>query len=141
MGKNTDVIGMAMILWALELIIVILASRNWSIRMNNQVAAPCCGSCEHCKGSAIGLRCYERTPYEVTGLRNSCMEGRNYSPCNPIFIIDIPGVKELVEGVYKEGFKVGYETGDHDKAYPESANAYRTIKFYKYMKALEDKDD
>jgi|GEM_PF-5564438 len=67
--------------------------------MINQVAAPCCGSCEHCKGSAIGLRCYERTPYEVTGLRNSCMEGRNYSPCNPIPIIDIPGVKELKEAL------------------------------------------
>lgn len=56
-------------------------------------------------------------------------------------IINIPGVKELVEEAYKEGFKVGYETGDHDKAYPKSANAYRTIRFYKYMKALEDKDE
>ncbi len=104
--------------------------------MDNQAAAPCCGSCS--------LWQYH---HEWCSKNNKYVEahylycqGNYYIPRNPIPIIDIPGVKELVEGVYKEGFKVGYETGDHDKAYPESANAYRTIKFYKYMKALEDKD-
>ena len=80
--------------------------------MINQVAAPCCGSCEHCKGSAIGLRCYERTPYEVTGLRNSCMEGRNYSPCNPIPITDLPGVKELIKCAWAEGWNKALEDKD-----------------------------
>ena len=65
--------------------------------MNNQVAAPCCGSCEHCKTCIHGVRCYERTPYLIIALGNSCLEGRKHKPRNPIPIIQLPGVKELIK--------------------------------------------
>ena len=111
----------------------------------NEVAAECCGSCKYFyyDKTTNGNCChYKRaTLMYMTSFPHRLCAANYYKPRNPIPIIDIPGVKELVEGVYKEGFKVGYETGDHDKAYPESANAYRTIKFYKYIKSLEDKDE
>ena len=104
--------------------------------MNNQVAAPCCGSCEHCKTCIHGVRCYERTPYLIIALGNSCLEGRKYKPVNPIPIIELPGVKEMVEAAFGEGLHYGFEW---DLDYPAPPKFQKMVS--KYMKALEAKDE
>jgi len=105
----------------------------------NKVAAPCCGSCKiwndhyhFCREHSITTEAYYV----------KCEEG--YSPRNPIPLISIPGVKELVEKAYGAGYKDGFESGSDDflnPDYAKYANAYRTHSFYKYIKALEDKDE
>ncbi len=68
--------------------------------MDNQIAAPCCGSCEHCDYDLCDRTWYccakELEKQSVTN-RDYLCEGNYYLPRNPIPIIDIPGVKELVE--------------------------------------------
>ncbi len=68
---------------------------TWRIRMDNQVAAKCCGSCEHYE--PVGEFC-EPQNTDVFATDFYC-GGNDYSPRNPIPIISIPGVKELVEAV------------------------------------------
>ena len=56
----------------------------------NEVAAPCCGSCQCCCSSAFGHRCYEQPPYIIVGLgQTECLPDRKYKPRNPIPIIDL----------------------------------------------------
>jgi len=73
--------------------------------MNNQVAAPCCGSCEHWS-DAYGL-CGQarRLPVRVTRDGYFC-KGVNYTPRNPIPLISVPGVKEMVIDAFKSGMAV-----------------------------------
>ena len=66
--------------------------------MNNQVAAPCCGSCLFAQCCATGLRCFKTTSNELVSLGQiTCLHGEGYKPRVFIPIIDVPGVKELVE--------------------------------------------
>ena len=101
--------------------------------MNNQVAAPCCGSCQCCSSSSFGHRCYERSPYEIVGLgQTECLPDRKYKPRNPIPIIELPGVRELVEAAWRNGFQEG--RGLAGAKYPE---LYEDNYVFEYMKALE----
>ena len=69
----------------------------------------------------------EYGPVDLTGLK----------PDKLPRLIDIPGVKELAEAAYREGYKIGFRNGN--PSIPEYENAYRTKYFYEYMNALEAK--
>ena len=101
--------------------------------MNNQVAAPCCGSCEHWS-DAYGL-CGQarRLPVRVTRDGYFC-KGVNYTPRNPIPIIELPGVKEMVEASFREGLHYGFE---EDGDYPAPLKVDQMVS--EYMEALEAK--
>ena len=76
--------------------------------MTNQIAAPCCGSCEHyCWTTSI--KDYSCHAFLNAASMEGCCTGDNYSPRNPTPIIDIPGVKELVEEAYRSGVKESKE--------------------------------
>ena len=78
--------------------------------MINQVAAPCCGSCEKAGYNSGVLFCgvshTSRKPWDVCP---QAKHRQDYSPRNPIPIIDIPGVKELVEGAYRAALEAVVE--------------------------------
>ncbi len=102
----------------------------------NKVASECCGSCEHYKNNSR-FPCAKYHNYVRIG--ELCCYGEHYSPCNPIPIIDLPEVKELIEAAYRKGFQdgvdCGRESGEHyTKAYEEN-------NVYEYMKTLENKDE
>lgn len=94
-------------------------------RMNNQVAAPCCGSCLHWDDNH--QYCKEHNDY-AQGSHLNC-EGEDYSPRNPIPIIDLPEVKELIEVAYRAGFNEA-DPWPHSK---------KVMDWYvsEYIKALE----
>ena len=103
--------------------------------MNNQVAAECCGSCRECTED---LFCCLRLPYEhVRFWQIKCLYGDKYSPTNPISVIDLPGVKELVEKAFIAGLVEGVEA--------ERGHIYAAITVgdaaKEYIKSLEDKDE
>ena len=98
--------------------------------MNNQVAASCCGSCGKAGYNSGVLFCgvshTSRKPWDICP---QAIPRQDYSPRNPIPIIDIPGVKEMVEKAYRAGAKerrLGYHHEVNDVV-------------DEYMKALEDK--
>ena len=138
--------------------------------MNNQVAAPCCGSCAHWKCKGEWFCCYfqydEKVKRleelqaqigddwtendEVYNLSNEIYDWEDtyfkesidncnpatpdYSPRNPIPIIELPGVKEMVEAAFREGLHYGFEEeGD----YPAPLKVDRMVS--KFMKTLEAK--
>jgi len=80
--------------------------------MNNQVAAPCCGSCKH-----VGMGFSYSNPSAVCWAGDKAFAVQlgilrcknNYTPRNPISIIDIPGVKELVKCAWAEGWNKALE--------------------------------
>ena len=60
---------------------------------------------------------------------------------NPIPIIELPGVKELVEAAYRAAYRQGFQGGEECGA-ENSENytkAYEDNYVYEYMKALEAK--
>jgi len=91
----------------------------------NEVASPCCGSCE--QYGSINEWC-SACMTNVIAMDFYC-RGKKYEPRNPIPLINVPGVKEMVQKAYRQGVK--------------DRNFYRydkTIKLLReYMKALEDK--
>ena len=102
--------------------------------MNNQVVAECCGSCRECTED---LFCCLRLPYEhVRFWQIKCLYGDKYSPTNPISVIDLPGVKELVKKAYRAGAEL-----DEEEYFYKNAEGYVDGKADEYMKALEDKDE
>ncbi len=104
--------------------------------MNNQVAAPCCGSCEHDKGATQGCTRYYCIRYPGNDWESQNVQDF-YSSRNPIPIIDIPGVKELVEKAYKAGLIEGVD-GERDNIYASITIGELADR---YIKALEDKDE
>jgi len=75
----------------------------------NEVASPCCGSCKKAGYNSGVLYCgvshFSVAPYD------SCPEKRpmqRYEPLAPIPLIDIPGVREMVERAYRDGVKDGH---------------------------------
>ena len=109
--------------------------------MNNQVAAPCCGSCKYfyydkttndncCHYRKAILMYMTSFPYRLCA-------ANYYIPRNPIPIIDIPGVKELVEKAFIAGLVEGVEA--------ERGHIYAAITVgdaaKEYIKSLEDKDE
>ena len=103
--------------------------------MNNQVAAECCGSCKYFyydQGANSDL-CHNKKAtlmYKMSISHRLCAENL-YSPRNPIPIIDIPGVKELVKDAWSAGCLKG---GDC------STLAQEQKSLDNYIKALEDKN-
>ncbi len=77
--------------------------------MTNQIASPCCGSCEwYCwNGRLLKYTCHN--PEIVKQHKQNSFKPESlcvpnyYSPCNPILITDLPEVKELIEITYRAG--------------------------------------
>ena len=105
--------------------------------MNNQVAAPCCGSCEQFRWSD-GKGVYICLDPEVEKQDVSYLVGTHslpplpdcYIPRNPIPLLKLPGVKELVEKAWMCGCDRGMDWG--------TPSHYKRA-LAKYMKALEAK--
>lgn len=103
----------------------------------NKIASECCGSCEH--WDMPKRKCGVDPEIVFVDYDDYSCNREDYSPRNPIPIIDIPGVKELVEKAYRDGFEEGQEyenTSEYsfDKVFEDNST-------YEYMKALEDRDD
>ena len=102
----------------------------------NEVASPCCGSCKHFyyDDNVHDFCCHniKADPYNVATAESMCTKA--YSPRNPIPLINVPGVKEMVEKAYRDGYveAFGVETSGY-------LDTYLTNSAYEYMKALEDK--
>ncbi len=109
--------------------------------MNNQVAAPCCGSCKYFyyDQEANSDLCHNKKAtlmYKMSISHRLCAGGY-YSPRNPILLTCLSEVKELEEKAYREGV---------DDCIKELANLpINQVQIdnmtYEYMKALEDKDE
>lgn len=96
----------------------------------NEVASPCCGSCEHYYYDKR-MKKYECENIDVPA-QNEIMPqgicaGNHYSPRNPILLIHVPGVKEMVEKTYRQGVK--------DRSFYREDKVNRLTKGF--MKALE----
>ena len=106
--------------------------------MNNQVAAPCCGSCKffYYDEEAHSDNCHNEKAtlmYKMSISHRICAGGY-YTPRNPIPIIELPGVRELVKSAFGEGLHDGIEW---DLDYPAPPKFQKMVS--KYMKALEAK--
>jgi len=105
-----------------------------------EIASPCCGSCEwFCwNGSLLKYNCHnpeivKQHKHNSMGTEGLCLPSY-YSPRNPIPLIKLSGVKELVEKAYRDGYveAFGVETSGY-------LDSYLTNSVYEYMKALEAK--
>ncbi len=111
----------------------------------NKVAIECCGSCKYFSyNKTVGRNCcnYKRAiMLYLTSFPERICAANYYKPRNPISIIDLPGVKKLIEAAYRAGYQ---EVLDLVKP---SFSLYRDIKdfednyVYEYMKTLEVKDE
>ena len=107
----------------------------------NQIASPCCGSCKYFSyNKTVGRNCcnYKRAiMLYLTSFPERICAVNYYKPRNPISIIDLPGVKKLIEAAYIAGLT--------DAAEQESEVIYASITIgdmaVKYMKALVAKDE
>ncbi len=63
--------------------------------MNYQVASPCCGSCKN--WDMPRRKCGMDATIIFVDYDDCSCNRDNYSPRNPIPIVEIPGVKELVK--------------------------------------------
>ena len=109
--------------------------------MNNQVAAPCCGSCDQFRWSdgkgvyiCLDPEVEKQDVYYLVGTHSLPPLPDCYIPRNPIPIIELPGVKEMVEAAFGEGLHYGFEW---DLDYPAPPKFQKMVS--KYMKALEAK--
>jgi len=115
-----------------------MAIFSWTRRRQtmNEVASPCCGSCKHFyyDDNVHDFCCHniKADPYNVATAESMCTKA--YSPRNPIPLINVPGVKEMVAKAYRDGFRQGI---DIDK--DNYAEVYEENNIYEYMRALEDK--
>ncbi len=109
----------------------------------NKVAIPCCGSCKYFyyNKTVGGNCCHSKRAIMLylTSFPERICAANYYKPRNSIPIIDLSGVKKLIEAAYRKGFQdgvdCGRESGEHyTKAYEEN-------NVYEYMKALEAKDE
>jgi hypothetical protein len=114
------------------------------MRMDNQIAAPCCGSCEwYCwNGRLLKYNCHN--PEIVKQHKQNSFKPESlcqpiyYTPRNPSPLIAVPGVREIAEEAYREGYDQGIGDGPD---YPENTDYeanYLNNSVCDYMKALED---
>ncbi len=111
----------------------------------NKVAIPCCGSCKYFyyNKTVGGNCCHSKRAIMLylTSFPERICAANYYKPRNPIPIIDLSGVKELIEAAYRAGYQ---EVLDLVKP---TFSLYRDIKdfednyVYEYMKALEAEDE
>ena len=72
--------------------------------MNNEVASPCCGSCKYSYlGFERSLFCHSPHKGEIPIRLDKLCCDDGYKPLNPIPLINVPGVKEIVEAAYRTG--------------------------------------
>jgi len=116
--------------------------------MNNQVAAPCCGSCDQFRWSdgkgvyiCLDPEVEKQDVYYLVGTHSLPPLPDCYIPRNPIPIIELPGVKEMVEAAYREAYRQGFQDGKEcgEENSEDYKKAYEDNYVYEYMKALEAK--
>ncbi len=102
----------------------------------NKVASPCCGSCRywdyHYKVCSEITKMHGMYVIPISDPAQYTCDGEYYFPRNPIPIVEIPGVKELVEEAYLSGLIQGEKNDIRDSLTSGDLVA-------EYMKALEDK--
>ncbi len=112
--------------------------------MNNQIAAECCGSCGwYCwNGRLLKYTCHNpeivKQHKQNTFKPESLCVPNYYSPRNPIPIIDIPGVKKLVEKAFRNGMRWDPEDFSDDRL---DYDTFENNSAKEYLKGIEDKDE
>jgi len=87
-----------------------------------ELASPCCGSCEHQRRQIFrDCRHWDCIRFADNGHID------NYSPRNPIPLIQVSGVREMVKEAWQDGYQAHIDYPDMPSLVGE------------YMKALEDK--
>jgi len=112
--------------------------------MNNQVAAPCCGSCDQFRWSdgkgvyiCLDPEVEKQDVYYLVGTHSLPPLPDCYIPRNPIPIIQLPGMKWMIEAAYRTGFRNGWDCSAKDD--DRYINLDEENNAYKYMRALEAK--